>query len=70
MIGLIKSPVHKTYPLPNQLVKMSCFVHLATKLLQIQCLDHLCSFLSEKQMPIFISEQHLYNFVSWPHLFM
>ena len=35
---------------------------MATNLFQIQCLDHLCSFCSVKQMPIFIIEQHLYFF--------
>ena len=44
IVSLIKSPVHKTYPLSNPLVKISFFVHLATTLLLIQCLDHLCPF--------------------------
>ena len=63
IVSLIKSQVHKTCPLSNPLIKMGKFVLLATKFLLIQCLDHLCSFWSVKQMPIFISEQHLY--FSW-----
>ena len=60
IVSLIKSPVYKTYPLSNPLVKISHSVHMATNLSQIQCLDHLCSFCSVKQMPIFINGQHLY----------
>ena len=60
IVSLIKSPAHKTHPLSNPLVKTSYFVHLASKFLLIKCLDHLRSFCSIKQMPIFNSKQHLY----------
>ena len=66
IVSFIKIPVPKNYPLSNLLVKINYFVHrelLAPKLLQIQCLNHLCSFCSVKLMLIIIKEQHLY--FSW-----
>ena len=66
IVSFVKNQVHKNNPLSTYWVKSTFFVHrelMMAQLLQIQCLNYLCSFYSVKLILIFIKEQRLY--FSW-----